>query len=78
MDTVRVPRSGEALHCAFPSLGPSPGGVGSTLFSLAALLVVSVCLKEVCPTLKGKTDFLEPGQPRADEWGTRGLWPEMG
>lgn len=50
IDKVGIPQIKVASHCAVPSLGPSLGGTGSTLSSLDALLVVSVCLKEVCPT----------------------------
>lgn len=63
MDKVGIPQGKVASHCAVPSLGPSLGGTGSTLSGLAALWVVSVCLKEVCLTPNVEDlDFLEPAK----------------
>lgn len=55
MDIVGFPQSGEALHCAVPCLGPSPGAPGSTLAWLS--FGQFLCLKEVCPTPMGKTQI---------------------
>lgn len=48
---------------------PNLRGVDSPISSLTALLVVSVCLKEVCPLPVGKTDFLQPVQTPSDYQG---------